>query len=95
MTFDRQGDPVHFVTPTAPRYQLYVLRAVDQRSNLLRVGTVLEAAALDKYTFIRDAHLQRRRAEIFEIDPVDIPSDTATDPAAAPAARQPTAPAAR
>ena len=95
LTFDRQGDPVHFVSPFADRYQLYVLRAVDRRSNLLRVGTVLEEAALDKYSFIRDAHLQRRRAEIFETDPVDIPSDTGTDPVAAPAARQPTAPAAR
>jgi phospholipid-binding lipoprotein MlaA len=33
---------------------------------LLRVGTVLEEAALDKYSFTRDAYLQRRRATIVE-----------------------------
>lgn len=88
---DRQGDPVHYVTSVADRYQLYTLRLVDKRSNLLRVGTVLEEAALDKYTFIRDAHLQRRRAEISEADPVDIPAE----PPAAAGSGQPPAPAAR
>ncbi len=42
------------------------MRLIDTRSNLLRVGTVIDEAALDKYTFTRDAHLQRRRAEISE-----------------------------
>lgn len=95
LTFDRQGDPVHFVEPWNDRYGLYTLRAVDKRSNLLRVGVVLEEAALDKYTFIRDSHLQRRRAEIFDKDPADIPADPPVDPAAAPvpAPATPTAPA--
>ena len=66
LPFDRIGDPVHRVEPWAARYELYTLRAVDIRSNLLRVGEVVDGAALDKYTFTRDAHLQRRRAEIFE-----------------------------
>src|SRR5262249_37826614 len=47
------------------RYTALTLQAVDTRANLLRVTSVLEDAALDKYSFIRDAHLQRRRAEIF------------------------------
>ena len=41
-------------------------RIVDKRSNLLRVGNVLDEAALDKYSFTRDAYLQRRRAEIYD-----------------------------
>jgi phospholipid-binding lipoprotein MlaA len=45
---------------------LDVLQLVDKRSNLLRVTSVLEDAALDKYSFTRDAHLQRRRAEIYD-----------------------------
>jgi phospholipid-binding lipoprotein MlaA len=32
---------------------------------LLRAGELLDAAALDKYSFTRDAYLQRRRARIF------------------------------
>jgi len=44
---------------------------VDVRANLLRAGDVLEGAALDKYSFTRDAYLQRRRAEIFDFAPRD------------------------
>jgi phospholipid-binding lipoprotein MlaA len=63
---DRRADPVHYVDPVGARESLYVLRAVNIRSNLLRASSVLDEAALDKYSFTRDAHLQRRRAEIFD-----------------------------
>ena len=63
---DRRGDPVQDITPQASRNATYVLRAVDIRANLLRAGAVLDEAALDKYSFQRDAYLQRRRAEIFD-----------------------------
>jgi phospholipid-binding lipoprotein MlaA len=53
------------------------------------VGAVLEEAALDKYTFVRDSYLQKRRAEIFETDPVDIPAESPAAPAPDPAAGQP------
>lgn len=96
ITIDRRGDPVHYVDPFDTRYELYTLRAVDQRSNALRVGNMLEAAALDKYSFIRDAHMQRRRAEITGPAPAEIPRDAGSEPrydlpaagpAAAPASR--------
>lgn len=54
------------IKPEATRNTLGAIRLVDQRANLLRVSSVLEEAALDKYSFTRDAHLQRRRAEIVE-----------------------------
>jgi len=63
---DRKADPLHDVDPLGSQGALYVLRAVDMRSNLLRASSVLDEAALDKYSFTRDAHLQRRRAEIYE-----------------------------
>jgi phospholipid-binding lipoprotein MlaA len=68
LTIDRQGDLVHYVNPAFDRDALYVLRAVDIRSNLLRLGNVISEAALDKYSFTRDAYLQRRRADIFDSD---------------------------
>ena len=34
---------------------------VDKRANYLGAGNVLDAVALDKYTFIREAYLQLRR----------------------------------
>ncbi len=66
LPLDRKGDPLHYVEPWDTRYGLYVLEAVDVRSNLLRASAILDEAALDKYSFTRDAHLQRRRAEISE-----------------------------
>ena len=57
---DAKGNLLREVTPDAPRNALYVLRAVDVRSNLLRAGEVLDSAALDKYSFTRDVFLQVR-----------------------------------
>jgi phospholipid-binding lipoprotein MlaA len=64
---DFQGDLV-WVLPTsiANRNVLYAVRTVDKRANLLRVGSVIDEAALDKYTFTREAYLQRRRSEVFD-----------------------------
>lgn len=66
LSVDRQGDPLKDITPEASRNGAYLLRIVDARSNLLRASSVLDEAALDKYSFTRDAYLQRRRAELFD-----------------------------
>jgi phospholipid-binding lipoprotein MlaA len=63
---DRRYDLVHYFSPVELREASYVLRTVDKRANLLRVGNVLEEAALDKYSFTRDAYLQRRRSEVYD-----------------------------
>jgi phospholipid-binding lipoprotein MlaA len=63
---DYRGDLLRQVRPSADRDLLYGLRAVDARANLLRIGGVIDEAALDKYSFTRDAYLQKRQAEIFE-----------------------------
>jgi phospholipid-binding lipoprotein MlaA len=102
LPIDRRYDIVHYISPTGLREALYLTRIVDRRSNLLRVSTVLEEAALDRYSFTRDAHLQRRRAEIFEGReddkevPPPLPDESALppEPPTAPAA-QPQAPASR
>ena len=63
---DVMGDPVDSVSDIAVRNSMYALRLVDIRANLLRVGQLLEDAALDRYTFTRDAFLQRRRSEVHD-----------------------------
>lgn len=91
---DRRGDPVHYVHSWDDRYGLYSLRAINERSNSLRSGAVLEEAALDKYTFIRDAYLQKRRAEISETEELsDGQTDTPAPGSAEPAGQPPPAPA--
>ena len=93
---DWKGDPVGYVDPSGVRGVLTGVRVVHQRSTVLRVGIVMEEAALDRYTFTRDAYLQRRRAEVYESeDPRrDIPPPLPVEPAAAgetPAAAPPPA----
>jgi phospholipid-binding lipoprotein MlaA len=63
---DSRNDLVRRIDPQGTENALIGLRAVDQRANLLRATGVLEEAALDKYSFTRDAYLQRRRTEIVE-----------------------------
>jgi phospholipid-binding lipoprotein MlaA len=60
---DRRFDLTQQIDPHSARYGVYTLRALDKRANLLIVSDVLENASLDRYTFTRDAYLQRRRAE--------------------------------
>ena len=44
-------------------------RVVDARSQLMDVDKTLEEAALDKYEFVRDAYLQRRRSLVHDGNP--------------------------
>ena len=62
LVVDTKGDLVNHAHDVSARNSLYVLRAVDLRASLLRAGEVLDQAALDKYSFTRDAYLQRRGA---------------------------------
>jgi len=62
---DAKGNLVGRVDDVALRNSLITLRLVDLRASLLNAGKLLDAAALDKYSFTRDAYLQRRRARIF------------------------------
>lgn len=57
------------------RNSLYVINAVDVRKGLLGVEDNLNAIALDKYYFIRDAYLQRRLYEIYDGNPPDTDED--------------------
>ena len=42
------------------------MRTIDTRADLLGATDVLEQAALDKYTFVRDAFFQYRRSQIYD-----------------------------
>jgi phospholipid-binding lipoprotein MlaA len=73
VTVDMQVDPVMQIDPTGVRAAVIGLRLVDLRADLLRVSTVLDEVALDRYTFTRDAYLQRRRALVNAPPPQDEP----------------------
>jgi len=64
-------DPVSNVSDTILRTEAQVLRIVDKRSNYLAAGNMLNEASIDKYAFLRDAYLQRRRSLIYDGNPPD------------------------
>lgn len=66
MAVDYKGDVSGYVDPIGSRTALGVLRTVNTRANLLKLGNMLDEAALDKYSFIRDSYLQRRRSLVFD-----------------------------
>ncbi len=72
---DRQGDLVQEINPEASRNASIVLRAVDTRANLLQASRVMEAVALDPYTFTRDAWLQKRRSDVHDGQPPALPDE--------------------
>lgn len=63
---DSYGDPVWRIQSIPPRNSMVALRFVDIRASLLPADKVVEEGALDKYAYIRDAYLQRRRNQIFD-----------------------------
>ncbi len=65
-TLIARGDLVWQLDKVAHRNALYALRLIDKRSNLLRTTAVLDAVALDKYSFTRDIFLQVRQNEFFD-----------------------------
>jgi len=67
MVVDNKGDPVtQGHESVATRNSLYTLRVVDTRAQLLPAEKIIDQAALDKYSFIRDAYLQRRQNPVAE-----------------------------
>ena len=57
---DWKGNLLRETSPVSVRNSLYGLRLVDARANLLRASTVLDTAALDKYSFTRDVYMNVR-----------------------------------
>ena len=66
---DIAADPWRTVTPVATRTGGGVLRVVDQRAQLLDATGLLDDAALDRYTFVRDSWMQSRRSKVYDGDP--------------------------
>jgi phospholipid-binding lipoprotein MlaA len=66
---DWLGDPLDYMSNIRLRNSLRVLEVVDKRSSLLSTTRLLDEAALDKYSFTRDAFLQLRRNEVYDGDP--------------------------
>lgn len=61
--------PAQYLSDEALRWSLYGLTYIDLRADALSAGGIVETAALDRYTFIRNAYLQRRRYLVYDGKP--------------------------
>ncbi len=79
---DYKGSLVNSIADTGTRDGLSVLNVIDTRASFLKAGNVVQEAALDPYSFIRDGYLQRRRNSVYDGNPPDEepPPEPPTDP---------------
>ena len=69
LAVDSFASPVRLISSVPIRNELYVTRTVDTRTGLLDNEKVLDEAAMDRYSFIRDGYLQQRRSLIYDGNP--------------------------
>jgi phospholipid-binding lipoprotein MlaA len=48
---------------------------MNARAGVLEAGQIVDAAALDRYRFIRNAYLQKRRYDVYDGKPPPEPED--------------------
>jgi phospholipid-binding lipoprotein MlaA len=68
LPLDRSVSPAVVIHDGGAVAGITVLQIINTRANLLGASRVLDDIALDKYTFVRDAYLQRRRSLVFDGD---------------------------
>lgn len=69
LVFDVATDPVAHVDHVPTRNVLLATRVISDRAELLKADKIIEEAALDKYSYVRDAYLQRRQSLIHDGNP--------------------------
>jgi phospholipid-binding lipoprotein MlaA len=84
---DVYGNPIGYMHDVGWRNSLWGVSFLDARANLNDASNLLDTAALDRYTFVRESYLQRRRNLVYDGDPPPLPpshddEDTAPDPKA-------------
>lgn len=84
MPLDRGISPALAIQDDGARLGLSALQVVNVRAGLLGASRVLDDAGLDKYSFIRDAYLQRRRNLVYDGDPPEEPEPPGQGDAAQP-----------
>jgi phospholipid-binding lipoprotein MlaA len=67
--------PGQLINDDIVRWTYYIVGGIDVRAQLLDTTSLVEQAALDKYTFIRNAYLQRRRYLVYDGKPPPEPEE--------------------
>ncbi|HEY4066486.1 MAG TPA: VacJ family lipoprotein [Burkholderiaceae bacterium] len=100
------ASPALYIQDGRWKVGITAVQLINTRANLLGATKLLDDIAIDKYSFVRDAYLQRRRSLVFDGDAPPDPADqsegppgpdsaaSAASPAAPPAVAASAAPAA-
>ena len=83
LVVDRVASAPSLIGGTEVQLGLGALQIVNTRAGLLGASRVLDDIALDKYTFVRDAYLQRRRSLVFDGEEPEVPAAPAAAASAA------------
>ncbi len=103
LPLDRSVSPALAINDTGGRYAVVGLQLINDRAALLGASNLLNDIALDRYVFVRDAYMQRRRSLVYDGNVPELDSYYDASPAAgeaktpdanAPAAAAPAASAA-
>ena len=98
LPLDRSFSPALVIDNGGAQGGITVLQVINTRANLLGASKLLDDIALDKYSFLRDAYLQRRRSLVFDGDepaPANPADETDSSAPAAASAPKPAASAAK
>jgi phospholipid-binding lipoprotein MlaA len=74
--------PLNRYNPKTHRFTLNMTQLVDTRANLLGASKLMDGAALDSYTFMRNAYFQRRLSLVYDGNPPfhSVPQEDKDDP---------------
>lgn len=75
LPLDRQASLPVIVHDGTYRWGLTTLELVHTRADLLSATNLLEQVAFDKYSFVRDSYLARRRNLVFDGNPPEEPQE--------------------
>ncbi len=91
---DVYANPVGHISYVPTRNTMEGVQFLDIRASYTDASNLLDTAALDRYTFVRESYLQRRRNLIYDGDPPPLPrvKDEDDDAPAAKPADKPAAP---
>jgi phospholipid-binding lipoprotein MlaA len=66
---DSYASPIRLIPNIPTRNEMYVTRTISLRAGLLGQEKILDEAAIDRYSFIRDAYLQQRQSLVYDGNP--------------------------
>jgi phospholipid-binding lipoprotein MlaA len=79
LVVDSRANLINQVNDIPERNTLFAASLIDTRARLLSITDQVDQVALDKYTFTRDAYLQKRLNDVYDGDPPESPDPSSED----------------